>query len=347
MSRLWVAKQAQWTAGGRHSKCALVQIKELLPECVLGVTVHAHPDSAASYLVGSAVMPLFSKKGRLKTSLQRLRLHRGCRPDLRWPSATPGKVPVAERGERGILDHKLKQFERGELPRCPWLDSKAFAAFEDLETSLAAVCTAPARPHCVLPCACPLPERAPVVKLTRSGAQADTSGDLYVLFYLPPFADAVLFSQPQTPLPRLVEALDASTTTGSFAMVYDAEVAQTSGLHEMNPCEAKALKLSQAAASTGMERCVTRCPWLCSDLCSFHHACASLHAQGQCGCAETCNQTRRSCAHCGRSSACPRRGRSPSCKRRKFQSSATILLVTLKQSSRLSNQSTGATHRCA
>ena len=51
--------------------------------------------------LGGAAFALFSKKGRLKTGVQLLRLWAGQPADVRWPSATPGKVPVRERGELG------------------------------------------------------------------------------------------------------------------------------------------------------------------------------------------------------------------------------------------------------
>jgi hypothetical protein len=113
-----------------------MQIRELLPGCVLGVSAWAQGDSHPAALIGSAVMPLFSKKGRLKTSLQKLSLWPTVAADLRWPSSTPGKPPVAERGAMGKLEQRLKQLERGELPRCPWLDGKALKAIQDIETSL-------------------------------------------------------------------------------------------------------------------------------------------------------------------------------------------------------------------
>lgn len=59
-------------------------------------------------------MPLFSKRGKLKTDVHLLNLFIGVDPDLKFPSSTPGKVPLAERGELGRLDHLLKKFHRFE-----------------------------------------------------------------------------------------------------------------------------------------------------------------------------------------------------------------------------------------
>lgn len=51
--------------------------------------------------LGAATLRLFSKKGRLKSGRQELRLWRGREADVAWPSATPAKPPVAQRGELG------------------------------------------------------------------------------------------------------------------------------------------------------------------------------------------------------------------------------------------------------
>ena len=117
-----------------------IQVRELLPDCVLAVTAWSQDDAAPATLLGSAVMPLFSKKGRLKAGLQALTLCRGASPDLCWPSRTPGKVPVSQRGKQGELERKLKQLSRGELPRCAWLDGKTLRAVQQLEASLTPVC---------------------------------------------------------------------------------------------------------------------------------------------------------------------------------------------------------------
>lgn len=125
-----------------------MQVRELLPACVLGVAVWAQDDASPASLLGAAVMPLFSKKGRLKAGLQSLTLCKGQPPDLQWPSRTPGKVPVAQRGRRGFLERKLKQLDRGELPRCPWLDGKALAAVQEVEAEHEAVRSHQAA-HCI------------------------------------------------------------------------------------------------------------------------------------------------------------------------------------------------------
>lgn len=78
---------------------------------------------------------------------------------------------------------------------------------------------------------------------------------MHVLFYLPSFPNAVLYSQPHMHLHRGGDALDLAGLDGAFTVVYDAEVARAAAGQDMNPCEGKALKLSQTSASTGMDRC--------------------------------------------------------------------------------------------
>lgn len=63
-------------------------------------------------LIGGATMPLFSKKGRLKTSDHKLVLWKDKKADMKWPTETPGKVPLSKRGEQGRLEHLLKKYAR-------------------------------------------------------------------------------------------------------------------------------------------------------------------------------------------------------------------------------------------
>lgn len=108
---------------------------DLLPSCVLGLSVWAVGETGEPALVGSTVMPLFSKKGRLKCGFQKLQLCPGVPPDLQWPSSTPGKTSVSTKGVQGRLDQKLKQLERRELPRCSWLDRKTLKAVADKQAA--------------------------------------------------------------------------------------------------------------------------------------------------------------------------------------------------------------------
>ena len=94
--------------------------------------------------------------------------------------------------------------------------------------------------------------------------QAEPSTDIHLLFYLPSFPAAVLYSQPHMPLPQALD--DASTisanaaSTNEFVPIFDPEVARSAAGQENNPCEVKALRLSQASGSAGVDRCARLLP---------------------------------------------------------------------------------------
>lgn len=84
------------------------------------------------------------------------------------------------------------------------------------------------------------------------------SGEINVLFYLPTFPFAVLYSQlsmmedPSTSN----EKAQPSDVESSFVGIFDPEVTRAAAGQDTNPCEVKALKLSQASGSTGADRCL-------------------------------------------------------------------------------------------
>ena len=125
----------------------MVQVCDLLAASVLAVSVLMFSESGApAAVVGSAVMPLFNKKGRLKTGFQKVKLCLKEPPDLHWPSKTPGKVPSSQRGQSEALDQKLKQLERRELPHCAWLDRKTLKAIQEKQATAELVRTS-SRPY--------------------------------------------------------------------------------------------------------------------------------------------------------------------------------------------------------
>ena len=77
------------------------QYRDLPHDAQLAVTVWSVREGAPPAPAGGAAMLLFSKKGRLKAGRQRVRLWPGRPADVACPSATPGKLPVAQRGELG------------------------------------------------------------------------------------------------------------------------------------------------------------------------------------------------------------------------------------------------------
>ena len=77
------------------------QVRDLSHTSQLAVTVWEAREGEARRALGGATLRLFSKRGRLKAGPQALRLWLGREADVALPSATPGKVPVSERGELG------------------------------------------------------------------------------------------------------------------------------------------------------------------------------------------------------------------------------------------------------
>ena len=84
--------------------------------------------------------------------------------------------------------------------------------------------------------------------------QASSAEDVHLVLFLPAFDFAVLYSQPS-----LVQALDIRHAGAAHGALHinecrDPEVDYATGGHEPNPCEYKALKLSQALGSHGLDR---------------------------------------------------------------------------------------------
>eukprot|EP00873_Tetraselmis_striata_P009874 jgi/Tetstr1/430138/TSEL_019971.t1 len=103
-----------------------VKIRDLLPTAQLSATVWHFSEGQAPAPLGGATMCLFSKKGRLKTGRHTLRLWSGRVADTGYPSSTPGKEPVAGRGQIGRLQELCKRYDRGELAQIDWLDRLTF-----------------------------------------------------------------------------------------------------------------------------------------------------------------------------------------------------------------------------
>ncbi len=78
-----------------------IKYRDLGHDAQLALTVWEARDGEARRPLGGTTLRLFSKKGRLKTGPQELQVWLGRAADGGWPSATPAKVPVAQRGELG------------------------------------------------------------------------------------------------------------------------------------------------------------------------------------------------------------------------------------------------------
>ena len=79
----------------------VVQYRDLAHDTQLAITVWECAEGKPKRALGGTTLRLFSKKGRLKSGRQMLRLWMGRKADGGTPSGTPGKVPLAARGELG------------------------------------------------------------------------------------------------------------------------------------------------------------------------------------------------------------------------------------------------------
>jgi phosphatidylinositol 3-kinase len=100
--------------------------RDLNPTAQFAITVkEIREGEEQPTVLGGSTMRLFSKKGRLKAGNHTLKLWLGQQGDITYPSSTPGKIPVSERGHAGHVERVLKKHQRGELTPLPWLDAKS------------------------------------------------------------------------------------------------------------------------------------------------------------------------------------------------------------------------------
>ncbi|GAC95422.1 hypothetical protein PHSY_002998 [Pseudozyma hubeiensis SY62] len=95
----------------------------------LTFTVYDVASSNTSRIIGGTTLPLFSKKGTLKSAQHRLFIWKGVKADGGVESATPSKVGEMK-DEMGRLEKLIKRHERGDLPRVDWLDKLAYRQVE-------------------------------------------------------------------------------------------------------------------------------------------------------------------------------------------------------------------------
>ncbi|CDU24072.1 related to phosphatidylinositol 3-kinase [Sporisorium scitamineum] len=95
----------------------------------LTFTIYDVVSSNASRIIGGTTLPLFSKKGTLKSAQHRLFVWKGVKADGGIESATPSKVGEMK-DEMGRLEKLIKRHERGDLPRIDWLDKLAYRQVE-------------------------------------------------------------------------------------------------------------------------------------------------------------------------------------------------------------------------
>lgn len=92
-------------------------------------TIYEVALSNASRIIGGTTLPLFGKKGTLKSAQHRLFVWKGVKADGSIESATPSKVGEMK-DEMGRLEKLIKRHERGDLPRVDWLDKMAYRQVE-------------------------------------------------------------------------------------------------------------------------------------------------------------------------------------------------------------------------
>ncbi|GFR39758.1 hypothetical protein Agub_g242, partial [Astrephomene gubernaculifera] len=110
-----------------------VKYRDLPSDAQLALSLWEVAPGRGPALLGSCVMRLFSKRGRLKTGPQRLRLWEGVPPCTALPSSTPGKVPLAHRDRLGVLEHWVARLQRGELAAGgDWLDALTLGEIQRL-----------------------------------------------------------------------------------------------------------------------------------------------------------------------------------------------------------------------
>ena len=110
-----------------------VKYRDLPQDTLLGLTVwpSEQPTRNGSNDVmrpmGGCTLKLFSKKLRLRCGSRKLRLWHGLEACGKERCATPGKIPVKERGQTGLLERQLKHYNRGDMPQIEQLDKLCIA----------------------------------------------------------------------------------------------------------------------------------------------------------------------------------------------------------------------------
>ncbi|KAF8647050.1 hypothetical protein AX16_006887 [Volvariella volvacea WC 439] len=83
--------------------------------------------------LGGSTFRMFSKKWTLKRGKHRLLLWLGREADGSLESTTPSKLNHQD--EMGRLEKLVKKYERGDLPKCDWLDNLAFRKMEEIHST--------------------------------------------------------------------------------------------------------------------------------------------------------------------------------------------------------------------
>ncbi|KAK9811578.1 hypothetical protein WJX72_006428 [[Myrmecia] bisecta] len=196
-----------------------VKYRDLPQHAQLALTVWEVAEAKPLRVLGGATMRLFSKKGRLKTGPQKLRVWLGSKADAGWPPATPGKVPVKQRGEIGRLEQLQKRYSRGEIQHVDWLDHLTLRKIERVRQ--------------------------------QEDQPTNGSPSLQLHIELPSFPHAVIYQQAQLgtqPNLGLTPEAPPNTRGSSLILVHDPEVGRS------NPAELKAQKLARSGTRGLIDR---------------------------------------------------------------------------------------------
>eukprot|EP00877_Chromochloris_zofingiensis_P002248 jgi/Chrzof1/12023/Cz06g18140.t1 len=207
----------------------LLQYRDLPIGSYLSLTVWELAEGRGLALVGCSCMPLFNKKGRLKTGQQKLKIHEGLEAPPLDPSTMLGKVTIPQRSQIGQLEHLMKLYARGDMPHVDWLDTLTFKE---------------------------------ITRLQEAEAEAvGSKQQLQLVIDLPVFPHAVLYQQASSP----ASVLTQPTTTTTKKEVLSPVGSDSSGsddiilLHDPevgweNPAELKAAKLARSLTRGVIDR---------------------------------------------------------------------------------------------
>ena len=116
-------------AGWEHDIVFDVKYRDLMMSAQLALTIwEDREDADGPSVLGGTTLPLFSKKGRLKSGTQILHVWASREADETVPSSTPGKLSPEEHGVARRVQKVMKRMKRGEVMPVPWLDNLSMAA---------------------------------------------------------------------------------------------------------------------------------------------------------------------------------------------------------------------------
>lgn len=113
-----------------------IKYRDLPHSTQLTLTCWEMRDGRPTTLLGGAAMPMFNKRGRLKTGPQDLKVCEGVEPSGK-PGAgcnCPGKLSLRDRGRLGQLEHLVQMYQRGDVPQLDWLDKLAFKEIDRMRS---------------------------------------------------------------------------------------------------------------------------------------------------------------------------------------------------------------------